>query len=388
MLEFIKKNKKIILSSSIFTGINSINIYCGCGGSSVKDKKNNNTNNNNSNNNNINNNINNNTENPKEENPKEENPKEENPKEESPKQDENNDTHTDPLKSIKDDLKILLNQVIDNNNKLDEKDKFKINITPKFIDSKNNEKDLNVVKNDLNIYNNDIIQKINEINEENKKAKMLKLSDEDLSKIKDILKKYNITASDDDINKSYNLCYNKGLENCIHLNLKFKYRYWEYQEFFDGNLYFFYNFKNDLLINSEPSIYIIYSKELKEKYNCNCIDNHENITNSILRDNKESLIKCIYYIRKSDSNFIYNIGNDKSFYYFYNKEKNDYLDYGSLTLFSDICYCNVYNFYHKSGTSNFEEIKKDTATIDELLKNVKKGQQERKDNALSLVTTD
>jgi len=30
MVEFIKKNKKIILSSSIFTGISSNNIYCGC----------------------------------------------------------------------------------------------------------------------------------------------------------------------------------------------------------------------------------------------------------------------------------------------------------------------------------------------------------------------
>lgn len=216
---------------------------------------------------------------------------------------------------------------------------------------------------------------------------LLKLSDEDLSIIKVFLEKYNITASDDDINKSYNLSYNVGLENCIKLNLKFKYRYWKHHEFDDGEIDFFYNFKNDLLINSEPSTHIIPSKELEEKYNCECTANHKNITNTILRDNKESLIKCIYYIRKSDSNFIYNIGSYQRFYYFYNKEKNDYLDYGSLARFSDECYCYEHNFYYKSETNNLDEIKKDTATIDELLKNVEKGEQERKDNVLSLVTT-
>ena len=219
------------------------------------------------------------------------------------------------------------------------------------------------------------------------KPKLLELSDEDLSVIKAFLKKYNIKASDDDINKSYNLSYNVGLENCIKLNLKFKYRYWKNHEFDDGKIDFFYNFKNDLLINREPSIHIIPSKELEKKYNCECTAYHENITNTILRENKESLIKCIYYIRKSDSNFIYNIGIDQGFYYFYNKEKNDYLDYGSLVRFSDICYCSEHVFYYKSGTNNLDEIKKDTATVDELLNDVKKGQEERKNNVLSLVTT-
>lgn len=46
MVEFIKKNKKIILSSSIFTGISSNNIYCGCcGDTNNNQNKNNNTNN-------------------------------------------------------------------------------------------------------------------------------------------------------------------------------------------------------------------------------------------------------------------------------------------------------------------------------------------------------
>ena len=52
MVEFIKKNKKIILSSSIFTGISSNNIFCGCSGiSGKKDDKNKRNNNNNNNNN-------------------------------------------------------------------------------------------------------------------------------------------------------------------------------------------------------------------------------------------------------------------------------------------------------------------------------------------------
>lgn len=42
MVEFIKKNKKIIISSSIFTGISSNNIYCGCCGDT--NKKNNTSN--------------------------------------------------------------------------------------------------------------------------------------------------------------------------------------------------------------------------------------------------------------------------------------------------------------------------------------------------------
>ena len=46
MVEFIEKNKKIIISSSIFTGISSNNIYCGCcGDTNNNQNKNNNTNN-------------------------------------------------------------------------------------------------------------------------------------------------------------------------------------------------------------------------------------------------------------------------------------------------------------------------------------------------------
>ena len=365
MIEFIKKSKKIILSSTIFTGINT-NIYCGC---LCNDNNNPTTSNNNNNN-----------QNPIKQEQIKEDPLKNNqdPTKEKP-------INVDNLKNIKETLKKFFNSVIENNNNLEENDRAEINITPKIIDSKDNKDDLVKIEKYLNDINNKII---NKINEEKEKAKMLKLSDEDLSKIKDLLKKYNITASDDDINKSYNLSYNKGLENCIHLNLKFKYRYWEKQEFSDGNLYFFYNFKNDLLINCEPSINIIYSKELEEKYDCECNANHKNITNKILKENKEYLIKSVYYIRKQDSNFIYGIASDGNYYYFYNKEKNDYIDCGYLRNFSNKCYCCWNLFYNKTGTSNFEEIKKNTTTIDELLKYVKKGEQERKDNILSLVTTD
>jgi len=371
MLKCVKKNKEIILSSLIFTGINT-NIYCGC----LCDNNNNNPTTGDSGNN-----GNNNKDKIKQEPIKEDHLKNnQDPTKKTP--------NVDNLENIKETLKKFLNSVIENNNNLEENDRVEINITPKIIDSKDNKDDLVKIENDLNKINNQIIRKINEINKKNEKAKMLKLSDEDLSKIKDFLKKYNIKASDDDINKSYNLSYNKGLENCIHLNLKFKYRYWENQDFFDGNSDFYYNFKNDLLIKSEPIIHIIHSKELEEKYKCECTRNHKNITNSILKDNKESLTKCIYYIRKTDSNFIDYICNNQSCYYFYNKEKNDYLDYGSTVRFSNECYCCDYIFFYKDGTYNFEEIKNNSATIDELLKKVKKGQQERIDNVLSLVTTD
>ena len=274
MLKCVKKNKEIILSSLIFTGINT-NIYCGC----LCDNNNKPTTGGSGNNN--------------KDTIKQDQIKQEPIKEDHLKNNqdppENNDKdktpNVDNLKNIKETLKKFLNSVIENNNKLEEKDKFKINISPEIIESKDKKEDLILIENYLNKINNQII-KINEINEENKKPKMLKLSDEDLSKIKDLLKKYNITASDDDINKSYNSSYNVGLENCIHLKLKFKYRYRKDQEFIDGNYNFYYNFKNDLLIGNNPVIDIIYSKELEEKYNCECTANHKSITNKILKENR------------------------------------------------------------------------------------------------------
>ena len=65
MVEFIKKNKKIILSSSIFTGISSNNIYCGCCGDTNKK-----------------NNTNNPTQNPQQNPPKDENPQQNPPTQE------------------------------------------------------------------------------------------------------------------------------------------------------------------------------------------------------------------------------------------------------------------------------------------------------------------
>jgi len=110
MLEFIKKNKNIILSSSIFTGINS-NIYCGCCKDiSVEDDEN-------------------------------------NKKEmtETTETQENNN-----LKNKKNTLKKLLKKINEENNKLKDKCKEKIIIDDNFIDSKTKDEELTEIENNLN----------------------------------------------------------------------------------------------------------------------------------------------------------------------------------------------------------------------------------------------
>lgn len=112
MMEFIKKNKKIIISSTIFTGIN-INIYCGCGGISSKDDKNKGNNDTN-------------------------------------KDNKNKNNETDSLKNKKDKLKNLLKDINEKNNKLKDECQEKITIDDNFIDSKTKDDELNEIETNLN----------------------------------------------------------------------------------------------------------------------------------------------------------------------------------------------------------------------------------------------
>jgi len=123
MIEFIKKNKKIINSSFIFSVINS-NIFSTnkCGKSCCKT---NNDNNNNSNNNNNDN-------------------KEKN---DSQKTKDNNE---DPLKTKKDNLINLLKKVKEENNKLNNKCKENITIDDNFIYSKTKDEELKEIETNLN----------------------------------------------------------------------------------------------------------------------------------------------------------------------------------------------------------------------------------------------
>ena len=114
MLEFIKKNKNIILSSSIFSGINS-NIYCGgCKKISGKGDENNKK-------------------------------KETTETTETTKTPENNN-----LKDKKDTLKKLLKKINEENNKLKDECKEKITIDDNFIDSKTKDDELTEIENNLN----------------------------------------------------------------------------------------------------------------------------------------------------------------------------------------------------------------------------------------------
>jgi len=133
MLEFIKKNKKIILSSSIFTGINS-NIYCGCKNISGKGDESNNQ------------------------------KKETNKKTETPE----NDT----LKNKKDALKNLLKKINEENNKLKDEYKEKITIDDKLIDSKTKDEELTEIENNLNKISTNINNKLKD------KAKLKEKGDE------------------------------------------------------------------------------------------------------------------------------------------------------------------------------------------------------------------
>ena len=135
MIDFIKKNKKIILSSSIFSGINNI-LYCKCGSCS-KDDKNKNIGINNADN--------------------DKKVTDTKPQEGDRKPQE--DDIKDLLKDRKDYLKDLLKKVNENNNKLSD-DKEQIKITDEIINSKTKKEELDTIENDLNIYSSNIINKI------------------------------------------------------------------------------------------------------------------------------------------------------------------------------------------------------------------------------------
>ena len=159
MLKCVKKIKEIILSSSIFTWISYLNTFGKCCenkcGSEKGDK-------------NITNNNNNKT--PDQTPDPDKDPNKKPDKTPDHGKDPNGDKpKEDPLKSNKDDLKNLLNSVEENNNNLDEKDRFSITINPESIDSKDNKNDLDQIKTKLNNINNQIIQKIAEKDQEKAK---------------------------------------------------------------------------------------------------------------------------------------------------------------------------------------------------------------------------
>lgn len=123
MLEFIKKNKNIILSSSIFTGINN-NVYCGCHKLSGQGAENNKK-------------------------------KETTKTTETTKTPENNN-----LKDKKDTLKNLLKKINEENNKLKDECKEKITIDDNFIDSKTKDEELTEIENNLNTILTNIYNKL------------------------------------------------------------------------------------------------------------------------------------------------------------------------------------------------------------------------------------
>jgi len=183
MLKCVKKNKEIILSSSIFIGISYLNTfgkYCENKCRSGKGDKNI-TNNNNSNNSNNDDQA---PDSDKDHNKKPgENPDGTPDGTPDPDKDSNGDKpKEDPLKPYKETLKKFLNSVIENNNNLEVDDRFKIDITPENIDSKDKKKDLDQIKNYLDNISNQIIQKTAEKDQEKAKEilrnECLKLFDE------------------------------------------------------------------------------------------------------------------------------------------------------------------------------------------------------------------
>ena len=141
MIGFIKKNKKIINSSLIFSGINS-NIFCVCSGK-LSGKPGDKTNNNNSNNKNNNNKKNTNNDN--------DNNNNDNDNKEKIIHKKTKDNNEDPLKTKKDNLKNLLKKVKEENNKLKNECKENITIDDNFIDSKTKDEELKEIETNLNI---------------------------------------------------------------------------------------------------------------------------------------------------------------------------------------------------------------------------------------------
>ena len=119
-----------------------------------------------------------------------------------------------------------------------------------------------------------------------------RMSDEDLSKVKELLKKYGINASDDDINKSYNL---SGYDDCITLSISFSYKFREDDlDSRSGSIDFHYNFRNNRLVTSTDK-YLIYSKEVIDKFrNTSCYSNHNKIRQDLLKNNEFTIEQIEY----------------------------------------------------------------------------------------------
>ena len=182
MVEFIKKNKKIILNSSIFIGISNLNNNIfgesnenpsrksgGCCANCKKADKNKTTETSNQNqtveeipNKNH-------LKDQNQDKKEEEEEEKKDDKEEEKEEKEKNETPTvDPLKEQKDILITLYNSNIEENNKLEEKDRIEIgtDITPEIINSKNEKRELDNIENTLNDIKNKITEKITEKNKE------------------------------------------------------------------------------------------------------------------------------------------------------------------------------------------------------------------------------
>lgn len=219
------------------------------------------------------------------------------------------------------------------------------------------------------------------------------------AKVKKFLQKYNIEFSDEGINKSYHLAKRKGLKNCIELKITFRWKTKIYEEGDKkcGVVSFYYNFKKNRLILYTKKYLLNKEEVINEFKGTDCWKQHRDIKKKFFkkdRNNKatKNYIRAAYYIFKSDINFIHSILNKDDRCYFYNEEKKDYIDKGTLItpVGVDGCKCNI--FYKKDNAINpeqtIEEINNNMATIDDLLKDVndKNSSEFRINNNLKLVT--
>ena len=214
------------------------------------------------------------------------------------------------------------------------------------------------------------------------------MSNEDISKVKELLKKHGINTTNDEINSSYNLGIEAGLENCIKLKLDFKYKCREEQEGFTDSFNFYYNFANYNLIYTS-GIEVIESDDLLNKFkNVKYYGNHSRMLQEIIREHPESTIKYIIFIFKKDIDFINTFSFSGSVYY-YNKEANYYIDRGDLVIPGTnigTCYCSP-ALYRKFDTVTKEYIENNMASIDDLLRDYKSEDgRQRWDTKIELVT--
>ena len=134
------------------------------------------------------------------------------PKTDPPKEDEHKEDHLKNKKSI---LKNKLTEVIQNNEKLDEKDKLQINIKEKDIDDCKDDKSLDKISEELSDLNNKIIAKISEkdknlakqmlLDKRNKIINIFDEVDELINKIREIININYISYKKDQIQKEENI---------------------------------------------------------------------------------------------------------------------------------------------------------------------------------------